>query len=96
MVVEIPVKAITKDSPGIRAGGLLEQTIRRVKIRVPAGSLPESVEVDLAGVEVGETVYAGAVQLPEGATLLTKPRVAMMTIIRTRGMRKAENENDDE
>jgi large subunit ribosomal protein L25 len=95
VVVEVPVVPLTKNSPGVRAGGLIEQSLRKVKIRVPAGDLPSHVYVDLAGIQVGQTVYAEAVQLPEKATLLTKPRVAMVTIIRTRGMRKAENETGE-
>lgn len=96
VVVQVPVVPLTKNSPGVRAGGLIEQSLRKVTIRVPAGDLPSHLNVDLAGVKVGETVYAESVILPESAKLLTKPRVAMITIIRTRGMRKAENESTPE
>ena len=89
--VAVPVRPDTKsDSPGLKAGGLLEQMLRRVTIKVAAGQIPEALRVDLTGVKLGQTVYAEAAQLPEGATLVTRPRTAMLTIIKTRGMRRAE------
>jgi len=89
--VAVLVKPDTKtDSPGLKAGGLLEQMLRRVVIAVPAGKIPSSLRVDLTGIKLGQTVYAEAVELPEGAKLVTKPRTALLTIIKTRGMRRAE------
>lgn len=92
-IVKVAIRVIpdtTVDSPGLKAGGLLEQMLRRIEVKVPAGRIPESLSVDLTGVKLSETVYASAVELPEGATLVTKPRTALLTIIKTRGMRRAE------
>jgi large subunit ribosomal protein L25 len=89
--VAVPVVPDLKtDCPGIKAGGLLEQMMRRVVIKIPAGKIPESLRVDLTGISLGQTMYAENAQLPEGAKLITKPRTAMLTIIKTRGMRRAE------
>lgn len=89
--VAVAVRPDTKtDSPGLKAGGLLEQMMRKVVIKVPAGKIPEFLRVDLTGVKLGQTVYAEAAELPEGAKLVTRPRTAMLTIIKTRGMRRAE------
>ncbi|MHC5068630.1 MAG: 50S ribosomal protein L25 [Planctomycetota bacterium] len=95
--VAVAVHADTNvDCPGLKAGGLLEQMLRKVTIRCAAVNIPDFVSVDLTGVKLSETVYASAAQLPEGATLITRPRTAMMTIIKTRGMRRAEAAADGE
>lgn len=95
--VAVPVHPDTKsDCPGLKAGGLLEQMLRRVVIKVPAAKIPESLRVDLTGIKLGQTVYAEAAQLPEGATLVTRPKTAMLTIIKTRGMRRAEATTDED
>ncbi len=88
--VKVSLNPITDDSPGIKAGGLLEAMLRKVEIKCRAKDIPAHLDVDLAGVGLGQTVYAENVSLPEGAQLVTLPRVAIMTVIKTRGMRRAE------
>lgn len=90
--VDVPVRANTVgvDCPGLKAGGLLEQMVRRVRIACRAADVPEAVDVDLNGVQLGQTVYAEQIDLPAGAKLLVQPRTAILTIVKTRGMRRAE------
>lgn len=88
--VDVPVVPDTRECPGIKAGGLLEQMGRRIQIQCQAGIIPDRLVVDLSGVGIAQTVYASAIALPDGATLLTPPRTPLMTIIKTRGMRRAE------
>ncbi len=94
--VEIPVRALTGNCPGIRAGGLLEQSVRKVKIKCKTQDIPDEVTVDLSDKNVGQTVYAAECILPEGASMVTKPRVAIMSVIMTRGMRRDKNLSEDE
>ena len=65
VTVEVPV-VLTGEAD---AGVLVEQQSTTVTIEAEATHLPESVEVSLDGLAVGDGVAAGAVQLPEGATL---------------------------
>ena len=96
VTVDVRVTPNTKvDCPGLTAGGLLEQALRRVTIRCPAGLIPDHLIADLTGVKLGQTVYAESLQLPEGASLVTRPRAALLTIIKTRGMRRAEATSEE-
>ena len=95
--VSVRVRPInTSASPGIKAGGLLEQGLRRIDIRCAAKDIPAQLTVDLDGVELEQTVYANTIALPEGARLLTQPRAALLTVIKTRGMRRAEAVKEEE
>ena len=94
VIMNIPVRPITNNCPGIKAGGLLEQSLRRVAIKCQVKNLPEFLTVDLGEVQVDETVYVKNCTLPEGASFITKPSVAMISVLRTRGMKKAESEAD--
>lgn len=96
VVLAIPVHPLAKNCPGIKAGGLLEQSLRKVTIRCKVANLPEYLEVDLSDTQVDQTVYVRNCTLPEGAKFITKPNVAMISILRTRGMKKAEQEASDE
>lgn len=65
--VEVPVHFINQDvSPGIKKGGTLNIVRHVVAMRVPADSIPEAITVDLAKVDIAESVHISAVSLPEG------------------------------
>ncbi|MBT5662948.1 MAG: 50S ribosomal protein L25, partial [Alphaproteobacteria bacterium] len=54
------------ESPGIKAGGTLNVSRYTVELDCPANNIPEGVEVDLTGLEIGETIHLSDVKLPEG------------------------------
>ncbi len=55
------------DCPGIRKGGLLTMIRPEVELIVTAGDIPESITINVAGLEVGDTVTISDVTLPAGA-----------------------------
>jgi len=55
-----------EESPGLREGGILNVSRYTVELDCPATNIPELVEVDLTGLEIGATVHLSDVQLPEG------------------------------
>ena len=63
----IPVNFVNEDeAPGIKKGGVLTVVRGEVELRVRASNIPDSIEVDLTGLEVGDVVRISNVNLPEG------------------------------
>jgi large subunit ribosomal protein L25 len=56
------------ESPGLKRGGVLNIVRHSIDMIVPADAIPEFVEVDLTGLEIGDGVHISAITLPEGAT----------------------------
>ena len=54
-------------SPGLKRGGVLNIVRHSIDMVVPADAIPEFVEVDLTGLEIGDSVHISAIALPEGA-----------------------------
>ncbi len=63
--VEIPVQV----SGNITPGGMLDQQLIQVSVEAEATHIPESVEVDIEGLEIGGAVYAKDLVLPRGTSL---------------------------
>ena len=64
----IPVEFINEEEcVGIKKGGTLTVVRNDVEMEVLAGDIPESLIVDLAAVEIGDTISISAITLPEGA-----------------------------
>ena len=66
VIVEIPVLFINEDiCPGIKQGGVLNIVRHNVEFTCPADQIPESITVDLAESETGDSIHISAVKLPE-------------------------------
>jgi hypothetical protein len=51
-----------------------------IEMVVPAEAIPEFVEVDLTGLEIGDSVHISAIKLPEGAVPTIKRNFTVATI----------------
>jgi large subunit ribosomal protein L25 len=54
------------ESAGVKAGGLVEQYLHAVEITCLPNDLPETLEVDISGLNIGDSLHIGDVQYPEG------------------------------
>ncbi|MBF9030359.1 50S ribosomal protein L25/general stress protein Ctc [Rhodobacterales bacterium HKCCE3408] len=54
-------------APGLKRGGVLTVVRPEVELIVTAADIPESITVDLEGLDIGDTVTISKVTLPEGA-----------------------------
>ncbi|TWU41466.1 50S ribosomal protein L25 [Novipirellula aureliae] len=59
------------EAAGVREGGVLIENRHDVDIRCPAGSIPDSLTVQVADLKLGETLLASDLELPEGVELVT-------------------------
>ena len=93
----IPVEFINEpDSPGLKKGGVLTVVRPEVELSVIAGDIPEQIVVDLAGLEVGDTVTISSVTLAEGARPTIDRDFVIANISAPSGLRSSENEGGDE
>ena len=67
--IEVPVNFINQeDSPGLKRGGVLNIVRRKVELKCPSEKIPESITIDLSGVDIGESFKISSVKLdPEVA-----------------------------
>jgi large subunit ribosomal protein L25 len=53
--IAVPIKVIG-DSPGVRKGGKMVQKLRKVTLKGMADSIPDFVEADITGLDLGQTL----------------------------------------
>lgn len=67
VTVEVPVRFLNEAaSPGLKRGGVLNIVRHEIPVRCPADAIPDHFEVDLTGLEIGDSVHISAIKLPEG------------------------------
>lgn len=96
--LNIPVEFINEDEcPGLTKGGVLTVVRNEVELKVTAGDIPESIQVDLTGLEVGDTVTISGVNLPDGTRpMITDRDFAIASISAPSAMLSAEGEEGDD
>ena len=64
IILEIPVIFKNNpDSPGLKKGGVLNIVRRKVQLKCEAENIPENLEVDLAGLDIGASVKISSVKI---------------------------------
>lgn len=69
MMVPLSFKGETL-APGVKAGGVVSRLINEIEIRCLPADLPENIEVDLSGLEMGQYFYLSNLKLPTGVELI--------------------------
>ena len=66
VIIEIPVNFInTEKSPGLKRGGVLNIVRRKVELRCPSEKIPESLVIDLDGIDIGESFKISSIKLEQ-------------------------------
>jgi large subunit ribosomal protein L25 len=76
VTVQIPVRV----SGDVFSGGLLDQQLVQISVEADATRLPDGVDVDVEGMEIGTTVHARDIALPSGTTLVTDPDALVLHV----------------
>ena len=65
IIIEVPVKFKNQtESPGLKRGGVLNIVRRKVEMKCPAENIPEDIEIDLTGTDIGTSIKISSVKLP--------------------------------
>ncbi|MGD2055211.1 MAG: 50S ribosomal protein L25/general stress protein Ctc [Gammaproteobacteria bacterium] len=66
----VPLHFVGEDvAPGVKAGGLVSHELTEVLIECLPSDLPEYVEANLSGLDIGDSIHLSDLKLPEGAVL---------------------------
>lgn len=75
IAVNIPVHFINEDkSPGLKDGAIMNVIRYEIEMMCSATNIPDYIEVDMEGKEMGDSVTISEVTLPEGSKLVIDDR----------------------
>ncbi|MBC7281369.1 50S ribosomal protein L25/general stress protein Ctc [Hoeflea sp.] len=97
VTVEVPVHFENEEkSPGLKRGGVLNVVRHTVEFHCPANAIPDSITVDLTGLEIGDGIHISHVKLPEGVEpTITDRDFTIATIAAPAGLKSEDNAADD-
>ena len=87
ITVGIPVK-LNGLAQGVRDGGRLNLSIRKIDVTAPYQQIPEVLNIDVTSLQLGKAIKVGALQF-EGLKIATSPEVVVCSVKATRASRSA-------
>jgi large subunit ribosomal protein L25 len=75
ITVEVPVHFLNEEgSPGLKSGGVINIVRHAIEVLCTADQIPDGFDVDLSGLEIGDSVHASTLALPAGVELTITDR----------------------
>ncbi|MBI4767480.1 MAG: 50S ribosomal protein L25/general stress protein Ctc [Deltaproteobacteria bacterium] len=72
---------ITGKAPGVEKGGILQEISRDLEIRCLPTNIPNHIEVDVSALNIGDSLHAEDLKLPEGIRVLSDAHLTLVTVI---------------
>jgi large subunit ribosomal protein L25 len=76
----VPVE-IRGHAAGIAAGGIVEHLVHSLSIKCKAGAIPDSIKVDISGLELDQGIHVRDLTLPPDVTVDADPEVLLVHIV---------------
>jgi large subunit ribosomal protein L25 len=81
IVIEIPVNFLNaEEAPGLKQGGVLNIVRRELELRCSPSNIPQAIDIDLTGFEIGDSIHISALSLPDGAEPITDRDYTIATV----------------
>ena len=87
ITVGLPVN-FTGHAQGVRDGGRLNLSIRKIDVTAPYKNIPEKLDIDVTELQLGKAIKVGSLQF-DGLKIATSPEVVVCSVKATRASRSA-------
>ncbi len=101
VTVQVPVNFLNEEeSPGLKRGGLLNVVRHEIEMSCRADVIPPGIDVDLTGLDIGDSIHISMIALPDGVVPTITDRdftvatIAAPTVVREEAAEEAEAEEE--
>ena len=95
VIVTLPTVPVG-EAVGVKTGGgTLEHVLRYIKVKGTPSSLPESIEVDVTALDIGQTLHVSDVVTADGVELLSNASNPVISISKPRVSGKDTTDDDE-
>jgi large subunit ribosomal protein L25 len=80
--VRIPIHVVgAEQSPGVKRGGAVNIVTHTLEVECAAEAIPESIDVDVSGLEINHSRHLSDVKLPPGVRPLVRADATLVTVV---------------
>jgi large subunit ribosomal protein L25 len=78
--VEVPI-TLTGTPKGVSDGGILQQVSRTVEISCLPDNIPDAFELEVTGLDIGDSLHVSDLKIPEGIEVLEEEELTIATVV---------------
>lgn len=93
--LELPVK-FEGSSPGVKLGGKLQQSLRRIKVKTTPEKMVDVLTLNVSKLELGDAIRVRDLEVPEGIQIMVAPATPVAAVEIPRALRSAGAAEDGE
>lgn len=93
--VSVPIH-LTGTPKGVVLGGVLDQQQREITLLCMPNAIPDEIEADVTGLELGDSLHVSELSVPAGIELATDESLTVATVLVPRGLKEGEGEPETE
>ncbi len=93
--VDIPVNLVNTPV-GVSQGGILQHVRRELRVACMPDDLVDKIDVDVAGLEIGQTLHVGDISFPPGLKPLDDEGLTIVTVVAPTAAAEVEEVEEEE
>lgn len=93
--VHVPLEMVG-ESPGVKAGGLLEMLVRELTVRCLPSKIANHFDVDISALDIGDTLTVADLTISDEYEVLDDPEMSVVTITSPRSEEEETEEEEGE
>jgi large subunit ribosomal protein L25 len=80
--INVMIPVVTKGvCKGVEVGGLLQIIRREVEVLCMPGDIPESIEIDITDLDIGDSVHVEEIPLGENVEIVSDMNFTLLTVV---------------
>ena len=80
VTVSVPVRVVG-ESPGVKAGGVIEHHLWELQVECLPGDVPDGIEADVSKLQVGDSLRVADLLPPQGVNVLTPLEESVVAVV---------------
>jgi large subunit ribosomal protein L25 len=80
VTVSVPVRVVG-ESPGVKAGGVIEHHLWELQVECLPGDVPDGIEADVSKLQVGDSLRVADLLPPQGVSVLTPLEESVIAVV---------------
>jgi large subunit ribosomal protein L25 len=80
VTVSVPVRVVG-ESPGVKAGGVIEHHLWELQVECLPGDVPDGIEADVSKLQVGDSLRVADLLPPQGVSVLTPLEESVVAVV---------------
>jgi len=80
--ISVSVPVHTNGIPvGVTLGGILEHLMREIEMDCLPGAIPNSIEIDVSGLDIGDSIHVSEIDFPEGVEVHAAGELPVVSVV---------------